>query len=61
MKSEQLWILASPEDEDGDDDGESFGEDYDVSPDGEIEYQRQAGSYRAAGTRDPAHGLIART
>jgi len=43
MKSEQLEILASPEDDAGEDDGESFGEDYDGLPDGEIEYTGRLG------------------
>lgn len=43
MKSEQILILASPDAEDGEDDGESFGEDYEGSPDGEIEYTGRLG------------------
>jgi segregation and condensation protein A len=43
MKSEQILILASPDDEDGEDGGESFGEDYEGSPDGEIEYTGRLG------------------
>ncbi len=43
MKSEQLEILASPEDEAGEDDGDSFGEDYEGLPDGEIEYTGRLG------------------
>ena len=42
MKSEQLLILASPEEE-GEDDGDSFGEDYEGLPDGEIEYTGRLG------------------
>ena len=42
MKSEQLEILASPEDEEGEDDGDS-GEDYEGFPDGEIEYTGRLG------------------
>lgn len=42
MKSEQLLILASPEEE-GEDDGDSFGEDYEGFPDGEIEYTGRLG------------------
>lgn len=43
MKSEQLEILASPEDEEGEDDGDSPGEDYDQLPEGEIEYTGRLG------------------
>jgi segregation and condensation protein A len=43
MKSEQLEILAAPEDEGGVDDDDSFGEDYDGLPDGEIEYTGRLG------------------
>jgi segregation and condensation protein A len=43
MKSEQLLILASPDNEDGDDDGDSLGEDYEGLPDGEIEYTGRLG------------------
>jgi segregation and condensation protein A len=42
MKSEQLLILATPEEE-GEDDGDSFGEDYEGLPDGEIEYTGRLG------------------
>ena len=42
MKSEQLLILASPEEEAGEDDGDS-GEDYDLFPEGEIEYTGRLG------------------
>lgn len=42
MKSEQLEILAAPEDEEGEDDGDS-GEDYEGFPDGEIEYTGRLG------------------
>jgi len=43
MKSEQLEILAAPEDEESEDDDDSFGEDYDGMPDGEIEYTGRLG------------------
>ncbi|PKL67726.1 MAG: segregation/condensation protein A [Methanomicrobiales archaeon HGW-Methanomicrobiales-1] len=43
MKSEQLEILAAPEDEESEDDDGSFGEDYDGMPDGEIEYTGRLG------------------
>ena len=43
MKSEQILILASPEDGEGEDDGDSFGEDYEGLPDGEIEYTGRLG------------------
>ena len=43
MKSEQLLILASPEEADGDDDCDSLEEDYGVFPDGEIEYTGRLG------------------
>ncbi|MFA6225643.1 MAG: segregation/condensation protein A [Methanoregula sp.] len=43
MKSEQLEILASPDEEEGEDDGDSLGEDYDGLPDGEIEYTGRLG------------------
>lgn len=42
MKSEQLLILATPEDEE-EDDGDSLGEDYEGLPDGEIEYTGRLG------------------
>jgi segregation and condensation protein A len=42
MKSEQLLILSTPEDE-GEDDGDSSGEDYEGLPDGEIEYTGRLG------------------
>ena len=42
MKSEQILILATPEEE-GEDDGDSFGEDYEGLPDGEIEYTGRLG------------------
>lgn len=42
MKSEQLLILATPEDE-GEDDGDSSGDDYEGIPDGEIEYTGRLG------------------
>ncbi|MEI7856746.1 MAG: segregation/condensation protein A [Methanomicrobiales archaeon] len=42
MKSEQLEILAAPEEEEGEDDGDS-GEDYEGFPDGEIEYTGRLG------------------
>ncbi len=42
MKSEQLLILASPEDGEGEDDGD-LGEDYEGFPDGEIEYTGRLG------------------
>lgn len=42
MKSEHLLILATPEDEAGEDDEDS-GEDYDLFPDGEIEYSGRLG------------------
>lgn len=42
MKSEQLEILASPADEESEDDGDS-GEDYEGFPDGEIEYTGRLG------------------
>jgi segregation and condensation protein A len=43
MKSEQLETLASPDDEDSDEEGDSPGEDYDQLPDGEIEYTGRLG------------------
>jgi segregation and condensation protein A len=43
MKSEQLEILAAPEDEESEDDDDSFGEDYEGMPDGEIEYTGRLG------------------
>jgi segregation and condensation protein A len=43
MKSEQLEILASPDDEGGEDDDDSLGEDYDGLSDGEIEYTGRLG------------------
>ena len=42
MKSEHLLILAVPEEDEGEDDGDS-GEDYDLFPDGEIEYTGRLG------------------
>ena len=42
MKSEQLLILALPEDGEGEDDGD-LGEDYEGFPDGEIEYTGRLG------------------
>ncbi len=42
MKSEQLEILAAPDEEEGEDDGDS-GEDYEGFPDGEIEYTGRLG------------------
>ena len=42
MKSEHLLILATPEEE-VEDDGDSFGEDYEGLPDGEIEYTGRLG------------------
>ncbi len=42
MKSEQILILATPEEE-GEDDGDSLGEDYEGFPDGEIEYTGRLG------------------
>jgi segregation and condensation protein A len=41
MKSEQLLVLASPDDKE--DDGDPPGEDYDGLPDGEIEYTGRLG------------------
>ena len=43
MKSEQLLILATPEGEGGEDDGDLSGEDYEGFPDGEIEYTGRLG------------------
>jgi segregation and condensation protein A len=43
MKSEHLLILASPDGEADEDDGDSSGEDYDGLPDGEIEYTGRLG------------------
>jgi segregation and condensation protein A len=42
MKSEHLLIQAAPEEDEGEDDGDS-GEDYDLFPDGEIEYTGRLG------------------
>jgi segregation and condensation protein A len=42
MKSEHLLVLALPEEDEGDDDGDS-GEDYELFPDGEIEYTGRLG------------------
>ena len=43
MKSEHLLVLATPEGEEGEDDGDSSGEDYEGFPDGEIEYTGRLG------------------